>query len=438
MKLLINDITTSAPAHTVYGPWEYYNKGVIFIKNHPIRSINVFGKIVGEYFRETTSQSFITLTLDDCSGLFIKVRILQSTYLAAGLCWGDNYGTIVECSGTIQTRSDQAVIVSKSLAVIGQKDDLRVEMRQWSERLKVKVELTTPWEFDYDGTGVITNLDPVNSTRNTAIRKLDWTDSVPNCLTEDSYGINMHRAKCRHTVQADIVDYEDGEDADDDVVFVSSGSNGSVPISVDVPEDSLPLTRLRLLGSNNESDIEVVDVKSVQVCNDFEGTLGFIRYVMKNKFAKVRLVEIYENRQFSELLTNLARLQVAYKHVEAPDENLTFSDRKKIIFHRIRHKLHVAKLIRVTKSQNIISDNLRSLYESIRTMISSAKTIDTRSLIQSHLRNGTINTTDHKLINGIIDYVLEDLNQRTRWRYDYKTIQWHKIANYNDTSTPDV
>jgi protein STN1 len=436
VKLLINDITTSTSACKVYGPWEYYNRGVIFIKNHPIRAINVFGKIVGEYFRETKSHSFITITLDDCSGLFIKVRILQSTYLAAGLCWGDNYGTIVECSGTIQSRLDHVVILSTSIVVIGKKDDLSVEMQQWSDRLKVKTELATPWEFDFDGTGVITNLDPVSTTRNMAIRKLDWTDSVPNCLTEDSYGINIHRAKHRQTVQAGID--EDGNDGEDRVVFISSESNGSEPISVDLPEDSLPLNRLRLLCGNNESDVEVVEVKSVQVCNDFEGTLGFIRYVIKNKFTKIRLVDIYENRQFSELLTNLARLHIAYKHVESPNDDLTFSDMKKVLFHRIRHKLHVAKLIRVTKSQNIVSDNLQSLYESIKTMVSSTLTIDTKSMIQRYLRNGTINTTDYKLINGIIDYVLEDLNQRTRWRYDYKTIQWNKITSDHKNSTSSV
>lgn len=466
-ELLINDINKAEQADRIYGAWGYYNRNTIIVNNHPVKKIKIFGKIIGEIYRqvEATNYDYVILTLDDNSGSTVKVKVLESKYTFLGLSWGNNYGKIIECSGILQGTKFQGskVLLPDFIEIIGKKYDFDIELKCWNSRIQTRLKLQIPWEIspalDTGGNTIVSNFEPIDQLRYDAIRNMKWCESIPQGFANDSYPIYKNKGDIKNQ-EVIILDREydepneanlrnHGSDANDsnegdkedivelesetdtststasNLIIISSQEIGSYNATSPI-EDSLPLNKSRMQVSFDDIQIIEVNDEPLYYINEFELTLQFVRWIMDRNCEKMKLADIYNDLYIHELLHNLTQVRIACTEL-SKNESLSFNDTKKLIFHRIRHNLHVSKLIQVTKSQTVHCFGLNSIQNDLKTILINEPSISILDFKQKCIENSIISDIDIKLLNGIIDYVLtENLNQRTNWKYDLKSKTWSK------------
>lgn len=446
VELLIQDIVEAVPVDKIYGPWGYYNRNVLIINNHPIKKIKVFGRIIGEIYREIESgNDFVIVTIDDSSGLSMKVKMLEAKYTGIGLSWGNNYGKIIECTGILQATHYQGsrVLLPDFVEVVGTKYDFGVELKCWEARLESREILAQPWVFtpptNAAGGIVLSSFDPVVKLRNDAIRNMKWSESIPRAPAEDSYQINKKKEKETKKEQEiyELIDEEEvyeveeevfHEQADNDIILISSQEISTLDATEEI-EDSLPLHKSRMNLSFD--DVQIIEVKDspLYYVTEFELSLQFVRFIMDKQFTKLKLADIYNDFYIHELLENLTRVQIACAEISQADL-VNIDNMKKLIFHRIRHNLHMCNLIQVTKNQTIHAQALQKIQHDLKSKILHHTSLHVPSLKQLY-DDGTTSHIEIKLLNGIVDYVLtEILNQRTKWKYDMKSKIWLKINTH--------
>ncbi|CUM65759.1 uncharacterized protein PRCAT00003407001 [Priceomyces carsonii] len=407
IPLFISDINNSPSFKEIYGLQGSTYENLLIINNYPIRSFKIYGKVIGELYKnfdeggKQNPKNYIKITVDDFSSAIhstVTVNVLESLYLTSGLTFNDSYGKIIEVRGYITNIHASRYIICEFLNVIGENDDLDIEIGCWRNILKFRNEkLISPWVY-------IPSFVPSPQPLPTSI--LSKADQKLKSL--------------RQSLQL---------------------TSFAVDQSIFLPEDSLIVAgnRYDRLESDSEVDssIQIIDIKDspLQVITEFQLSIEFITWVIKNSFKTFKLADIYRDATISGLLNNLTNVKLMSLNVQQNEQ--CFLDLKKELFHSIRHELQVDfKLISVTKSQMVRLNNLQMLYNHLRKCLLLIKTAkesnnsDKILNIHNYLSNLRFDdfvgaNVNYKLVNSIVDYIISnDLNEEKFWRYDSRSIQW--------------
>lgn len=159
--LFIRDVLKSKSVLLIYGVLgiRHHTSGVIMINNHPIKHIQLVGRITSIIYREFDSKygprvaKFYYVDIDDCSDtrqLTISVRITEIDFLSAGLTMESCLEDIILVNGIVTQGVDRDLELRCALVEkIGTKYDLDVEVREWTKRLEFRHwHLEPPWLYE--------------------------------------------------------------------------------------------------------------------------------------------------------------------------------------------------------------------------------------------------------------------------------------------------
>ncbi|KAK6457351.1 telomere regulation protein Stn1-domain-containing protein [Scheffersomyces xylosifermentans] len=471
VPIFIRDILRSRSAVSIYGKMGEYFKNTVIVNNYPVYKVKVFGRIIGERYwdfgtgTQTDSRNFVLVTIDDSSSSkksSIGVKITEEKYLGLGLSFGNNYGKLLEVEGTLdfyfgaQVRPTQVKLISDVR-------DIEQEIKFWGQTMSYRKDvLETAWQF----TPSITNgsqmrlpftFDGNEQYKRDARHSLQLSLGVfelPDLVRDDSILVTK-RKQARSSNSKPEVDFidlvEDDESLEEDdeilveaiqeVKEVSEQTDPPTNNQILQPSISAHIVDITDNEDSNSSDVEIIEVneRPIHVVTEFQLMLEFIKFIVNCRFAKFKLIQLYNDATIRELLDNLTRLQLASYNLQcfpsSGDDDFT-SLRDKL-FHRIRHELHQLNLVAVTTSQNVKSRNLQLVFEDLQKRLLAIKAsllaqphkqevLDVQSYIlylnqSSHMAEGA----SYKLFNGLIDYIITDcFHERANWRYDPRLIQW--------------
>lgn len=155
VPLAIRDVTSASNLLEIYGvsALEEHSKGYIIINNYPVSTVQIFGRILWYTYKnfdrgtQKNPFNFFLLQLDDCSGenLSICVKIFESKLLYSLASITENL--LVEVTGTVSHIWDyEKQVIGTSLRILGQHDEIEVEMQCWRRILTTRKLLCHPWK----------------------------------------------------------------------------------------------------------------------------------------------------------------------------------------------------------------------------------------------------------------------------------------------------
>ncbi|KAK6461155.1 telomere regulation protein Stn1-domain-containing protein [Scheffersomyces coipomensis] len=437
--LFINDINESPVLETIYGPNATYARDAILINNHPVRRVKLFGKVVGERYRDFgfgNRNNHIMVTIDDSSSSSrsqIPVKIDESKYIAKGFSFGNNYGKLIEICGVCTFRFGEREIRSDFVNVLGNEYDIHIEIDRWNERLEFRRDvLSIPWVYTPPNRAIIegdnftdeVRFEKVESLRrfhreNLRLSSSDDFSQMPDLVREDSMIIN-HRRYQESTPE--IIEISDDEDYEQD--------------SQEFQIKHRPILSPHKSQTRQEEEIKIIDIKeaSIHIITELQLTIEFLMFIIKREFETFQLVDIYKDTTYFNHLTNFVQLQLALSQLQASPRRTTLKFQQEILFHKIRHTLQVDyKLISVTKSQRVKSKVFHEIYDELNQILIDLQQVEGSSIFDLleyldsiKLRYGIGDSFPYKALNSIIDYIITDIfRNRSHWKYDSKYQLWH-------------
>ncbi|EMG46262.1 hypothetical protein G210_3492 [Candida maltosa Xu316] len=440
IPVFISDINASPNLYSIYKHTSELLSKIIMINNYPVNKVRIFGKIIGEKYKELTDRSVVYVTVDDCSGdgSQVVVRMEDNEYKMQG-CELDmmNYGKLVEIEGTLfnkhsseepHKKPTRTIDMTKFVVLSKDSSSLHLEIELWKERLDFRERvLVEPWVFV--------------PTPQRASRVIEYR------FTEDELQRRKRREDLVLSSSSEILETEDVTE-DSLLVHAKHKSIDQMPTPTEEPKSdsgSIIITEKEIeiieLSSSDDDDGDDTMVISesgdpIRVVTEQQVILEIIKYIITNNFGKIRLIEIYRDPEIKDLLSNLTSTQLSTLQSSFNSKNLSFEEYQSIIFHRIRHTLQKdMQLITTDNMQYVESKSLKKLYRSLLNILKQfEKTPNFERLLvmdyldslkQKNLLKGDIS---YKLINGIIEFIIDqELNDWDNWRYDTGSISWRYI-----------
>lgn len=240
--LFIRDVLKSKSILLIYGVLgiRHHTSGVIMINNHPIKTIELVGRIISINYREFDSKygpnvaKFYILMIDDCSDtkrLMMAVKINDLDFENAGLTMDSCHEDIIKVTGTVTQGVDRDLeLRCLEVSKIGTKHDLDVEVREWTTRLEFRSRyLQAPWvyeppvstaNYNYVAPPSFQVSIPVNQhrrNRNRANLTISESQPLPTLDREDSIVLARERGRMEII---DLSEEEEEEEDDDDCVII--------------------------------------------------------------------------------------------------------------------------------------------------------------------------------------------------------------------------
>ncbi|WEJ97726.1 hypothetical protein PSN45_005285 [Yamadazyma tenuis] len=400
------------------------------MNNHPLKSIKVTGKIVGEQYKEfaESKKAFVKVTIDDFSGTdsIITTLVSQSTYINGGLTVCNSYGKEVTVTGTVRVYRNVREIQCESIICVGVNQNLLPQLNHWKSCLTLREELlANAWVFNLFGAGEDT--EEVAPFLLDSRKDLFGTeDSLPIVLdsTDDESADSILALDVK---EHDSVLDEPSAILHEDVVYISDSepeeeySNSSYfqnPTEAHLQAKELEITQVKLV--------------STPVITEFQITVEIIKLLISKKGETMKLLEIYQNGRIASLLYDLAISKAPLRSSKNQQDFLAI---KHETFHFIRHNLQTSLgLITTTKSQTVKSHNLWKICNHIIGCLDAirnsggVKVFDVENYLRIFKSSypdviGTGMTSKH--LNAIIDLLLE--GEESFWRYDSRRMEWKYI-----------
>jgi hypothetical protein len=461
VPLFISDINTSQSVREIYGPIDGHLRYLILVNNYPVSKLSVFGKIVCEkYFnfdvslQEPNPRNFFWLSIDDFSGkkLLLDIKVSEEVFREGGLSIDGSYGKLVNIVCYVERATNKIRVFGEKIHTLGDQHDLHVELEYWQKALSYRnTVLKVPWVYTPPPTteqDVVSRLSSTDSRRKQQRNKLKIADSIEiHQLTEDSLLLNRSvNVKLSRKRLRDVNSTEKGKKGRSRVMKVAEDK-----LSTDNELEILDMSNLneKLQNIHVDSDVEILDIRPVQIIPEFQIYLETIKWIIRRRFRNFRLIELYKDPAISQLLETLANLKIACTHLSPsplldsiPPQD-SFSALKGTIFHRIRHILQIQyKLITVSKGQNVALHHLKLLYKHLKTCLiiirddmankQQVKLLNVKSYLELISKEIIDINIDYRLINGMVDYIItNEFKNRTDWLYDRKNLQWsYKLSTH--------
>lgn len=237
VPLTILDLKRSRSMLEIYGVQglQKHAEGYILVKNFPVRTVRVAGRIVQcvhkeGYLASGFPYSFYLVYIDDFLGdnLCICARVdgpLMPQTMAA------HEDLLLEVTGTVSYFKDYSKqLTAKSARILGRFDDLEVELLWWATVLETRKFLQSPWSYE-------------------APTRENGTEPVEGFSRRDFY----KRLEKRTIL---ILDSDDDSDSDSPSAYLSA-------------DDSFPLHQEAILerkeqrSDSSNSDMEIVEIASM-------------------------------------------------------------------------------------------------------------------------------------------------------------------------------
>lgn len=395
--IMIHDIHNLQKLTDIYGARGLTSQknGIIMINNHPLRNMTLFGKIVGEKFKEfdDSLKNFVILTIDDCTGtnLMLDVLLNIGVFSRAGLRIDETYGMLVEIRGHLKHFRNKLEFVGEYAECKGDSSNLEIQISYWKAQLNFKkLLLDTCWVYKPAG-------------------EIELKDPIPPFMNDERQmiiDIEGLKGKSKPLQQPQVATLPD------DIIVISDDEENNSSSA-----------------DNYSSYEESNNWESAVVVTEFQITFEIIRYFLANSFKDTKLINLYNDAKINALTGELTKSRLQLHATDPVD----FTTLKYDSFHLIRHKLQTElKLFVTTKSQLVKPKNLQSLclhIDGCLMTIRESKGVKVFN-VENYIRifksqnPTTIGSINAKLVNSIIELLLVKFGDRDQWRYQARLVEW--------------
>lgn len=411
VPMLISDILQATPSKAVYNIDSF-----LLFKNHPIKLLTVYGRVKGDRLYEFENTSFYVLDLDDSSGesLVISVKVSKVVYEKLGLRLNESYGALVEVDVVnFKIYRNEPQLTAGGLTKLDDQD-LWSEVNLWRECLATREKLHKCWEIpirrlELERLNRVADVrfderDLQRARRRQELHLTEFEDRVYTDVQaryEDRVFTDVQLYEDRASTDQDRYEDKAYTDAEDSIIILSE--RRPVNFQLDFP------------------DVEILDDDPISIVTESQLLLEFVLWIVRRKFVKFHLRQLYTDHNIAVLLNSLVREQVPLDSLLNPKEIVT----KEVFFHRIRHKLFNAGLIKVTKKQVVKLEKLETFYDDLVQQLLKVKRLQKDVQSRTSLSLATLDLNLGKpFVNGMIEYILVIHNDRSNWRYDPKSSGW--------------
>lgn len=155
--LLIKDVYQVKSMFLIYGMagFKLHTSGCVILNNHPIKQINLVGKIIDfksiELDLVQKFKNFMILEIDDSSDaekLRIKVKVREPIFRKLNIDLYKTMGLIIKVTGTLAQYQGDLNLNCEVIEILGKNNNFEIEFASWIERLEFRdTILIHPWIY---------------------------------------------------------------------------------------------------------------------------------------------------------------------------------------------------------------------------------------------------------------------------------------------------
>lgn len=385
MTLFIVDIVKAPRLKEIYGSkcQTMSREGWFMINNHPLKKVKVRGIVKSLVVKEFDDmlKNFIVLYIDDSSGIALNIGVkVEAKLLNPQLLQCE--GRMVEVSGEVNWYFRKE-IACESLKML--ENDLDGEIRHWKECFASRENLKIPWKYEAG----------------------DKTDVVPPFMVDGR-------------LEGDVNMVED-PDALMEILEIDN------PDSMQTKESTGNVGEVIEIDSELDSDIELLPNLEIKLITETQLLTEILIFLLQRNCQPTSLNEIYNHPAINTKLNDHLIIQMTVKSGSGTPSDLLHQ--KYQLFHYLRHKLVLMKLIITTKSQKVYCDELFKLQNSVFLYLNQVKSdklcFNVENFCRIYCNQNHIKIT-YKILNGLIEWLIRE--ERHLWRYDRKRLEWLPIA----------
>ncbi|ABN66466.2 predicted protein [Scheffersomyces stipitis CBS 6054] len=434
VPILTKDIENSVKLSSIYGGGARNIHSTMMIHNYPINRVKIVGRITGSRYIEKSdgtddSRNFTLFTIDDSSSAkqsSINVKVFQKKCVELSLTYDSNwYAKIVEVEGPISYWKRYGYQIDADVVkVVGQPSDIHLELAFWSEALAYRNNMFQyPWVYmppnHQEATFALPQrFEYCELERRNARKELCVTESLdlPTFNGEDS--MLIHKKMTHSSDRKEFIEI-------DGVVIIDDDQSISPREVMDIDSDEIEIVKV------HENPMPIV--------SQFQLMMEMVKYIIGRSFQTFKLYKLFKDNNISSLLDQLTELELASSPLATLESVNDVKSRRRIIFHKVRHKLQVDfLLIKVSRSQNVHSKNLKLLFYDIDDTLRAIKEesihnyrsqpLDVAQYTHNFATSKNLGDISQELVNGIISIILSNyLHEDNNWKYNRRLAQWTYI-----------